>query len=75
VYVADARAQELPLVGGGEHDWDYLLGRMGLLAQDQHITRAITSVGYLLVVGAALWGLLVAARSTDVEEGGPGTAA
>ncbi|CAN5800579.1 hypothetical protein BH11GEM2_BH11GEM2_21100 [soil metagenome] len=75
VYVADARAQELPLVGGGEHDWDYLLGRMGLLAQDQHIARAITSVGYLLVVGAALWGLLVAARSTDVEEGGPVIAA
>ena len=29
VYVADARAQELPLVGGGEHDWAYMLGRLG----------------------------------------------
>jgi len=25
VYVKDARAEELPLVGGGEHDWNYLL--------------------------------------------------
>src|SRR6058998_3146210 len=37
VYVRDARAQELPLVGGGEHDWAYLLGRFGLLAHDQGI--------------------------------------
>src|SRR5437762_6444927 len=22
----DARAEQLPLVGGGEHDWNYLLG-------------------------------------------------
>ena len=68
VYVADARAQELPLVGGGEHDWAYLLGRMGLLAQDQHIARDITSVGYLLVVGAALWGFLSATKVAEVEE-------
>ena len=68
VYVADARAQELPLVGGGEHDWEYLLGRTGLLAQDHHIARVITSIGYLLVVGATVWGLFAAAKSADVEE-------
>ena len=68
VYVADARAQELPLVGGGEHDWEYLLGRTGLLAQDHRIAGAITSVGYLLVVGAAAWGLLVAAKPGPAEE-------
>ena len=68
VYVADARAQELPLVGGGEHDWEYLLGRMGLLAQDHAIARTITGVGYLLVVGAAAWGVLAAASSPPAEE-------
>ncbi len=68
VYVADARAQELPLVGGGEHDWEYLLGRMGLLAQDQAIARTITSIGYLLVVGAAVWGLYSATTSAEVVE-------
>ena len=65
VYVADARAQELPLVGGGEHDWEYLLGRMGLMAQDHAIARAITLVGYVLVVGAALWGLVRASEPVD----------
>jgi hypothetical protein len=37
-YVADARALALPLVtpGGGpaKHDWNYLLGRMGMLHRD-----------------------------------------
>ncbi len=68
VYVADARAQELPLVGGGEHDWEYLLGRTGLLAHDHAIARAITSVGYLLVVGAAVWGLRAATIAAPIEE-------
>lgn len=40
-YVADARAQELPLVGGGEHDWTYLLATWDLLDADLAIARAI----------------------------------
>lgn len=62
VYVADARAQELPLVGGGEHDWEYLLSSTGLLARDHAIARGITSFGYLLLFSATAWGLAVAAR-------------
>ena len=67
VYVADARAQELPLVGGGEHDWEYLLGRLGLLARDHAIARGITSVGYLLLVAATAWGLAAAGRRPTPE--------
>ena len=44
-YVADARAQELPLVGGGIHDWNFLLGRMGLLSQDVSIGNTIEKIG------------------------------
>src|SRR5690606_19899430 len=40
LYVADARTQALPLVGGGQHDWHYLLGRFGLLELDQRIAGA-----------------------------------
>ncbi len=29
VYIADAPVQALPLIGGGEHDWAYLLGQRG----------------------------------------------
>jgi hypothetical protein len=57
-YVADARAQELPLVGGGEHDWAYLLGRMGLLTQDLRIASAIHAAGVLLFGFAMLLAFL-----------------
>ena len=54
-YVADARAQELPLVniGGGdaEHDWYYLLSRVHLLSFDHGIAFLIRGVA--LIVGAA----------------------
>ena len=63
-YAADARAQDLPLVGGGEHDWNYLLGRLGLLAHDQGISRAIVCTGVLLVLCSAGWGLARAGRPT-----------
>ena len=61
-YVADARAQELPLVGGGEHDWFYLLSATGHLPDDQGIARSIRSAGVLLVVGSTVWGLVAAGR-------------
>jgi hypothetical protein len=67
VYAADARAQELPLVGGGEHDWAYLLGRFGLLAHDQGIARGITIAGFLLLIASTGWGLLSAGRSAEME--------
>ena len=52
-YVADARAQELPLVGGGEHDWAFLLATWDLLAHDQSLARAARLLGWL-IVGASL---------------------
>lgn len=55
-YVADARAQILPLVGGGEHDWAELLRRWGLLAQDTQIAQILRGIGWLGMV--ACWGWL-----------------
>jgi hypothetical protein len=48
VYVKDARVQELPLVGGGEHDWTYLLGALGWLEQDQVVGGVVRFVGIML---------------------------
>lgn len=55
-YVADARAQELPLVGGGEHDWAFLLSEWDLLGQDTAIAGKIRVVAFGLMTGAALVG-------------------
>lgn len=64
VYAADARAQELPLVGGGEHDWFYLLSATGHLQSDKGIARAFMAAGFLLITGSVMWGFLTAARSS-----------
>jgi hypothetical protein len=52
IYVADARAQALPLVGGGVHDWGYLLGRAGWLPHDVAFARGIHAAGVLLFFGS-----------------------
>lgn len=58
VYAADARTQALPLVGGGEHDWAYLLGALGWLQHDVTVARAFTALGVLLwltAIGFGAW--------------------
>jgi hypothetical protein len=57
VYVRDARVQELPLVGGGEHDWAFLLGRFGLLAHDQGIGRGVHAIGVVVCLVAVAAGI------------------
>lgn len=56
-YVADARAQELPLVGGGDHDWAYLLGRLDLLPHDRTIAGVVRVLGVMLFACAMILAL------------------
>ena len=62
VYIKDARAQELPLVGGGEHDWAAILGELGLLSRDQAIGGAVFLTGFVIYALAVLagWRILTA---------------
>ncbi|MBA3496672.1 MAG: hypothetical protein H0T86_06175 [Gemmatimonadales bacterium] len=60
VYIKDATAQELPLVGGGEHDWAILLDQRGWLERDQRIGGAVFFVGvvlYAMAIGIGWWSL------------------
>lgn len=56
-YAADARAQQLPLVGGGEHDWTYLLETVGFLRHDIGVGAAFDFAGCLLIAwaGVSIW--------------------
>lgn len=56
-YAADARAQQLPLVGGGEHDWTYLLEVVGLLRRDVQVGAAFDFAGCFLIAwaGVSIW--------------------
>lgn len=49
-YLGDARAQDLPLIGGHLHDWNYLLGRAGLLASAEPIGTALHVVASLAAI-------------------------
>ena len=46
-YMADARAQELPLVGSGDHDWTNIFSRWGLLNYDITIANFVRVFGWL----------------------------
>jgi hypothetical protein len=59
-YVADARSQNLPLVGGGEHDWMHILSHWGALQYDTTIATILRTIGWLgllltLVIVTYLW--------------------
>jgi hypothetical protein len=54
-YAADARAQALPLVGGGEHDWTEILSRWGLLEHDGGVASVIRFAGWLGVIATLTW--------------------
>jgi hypothetical protein len=54
-YMADARAQVLPLVGGGEHDWTNIFSRWGILSSDVAIAHAVATVGWLGMLAAWVW--------------------
>lgn len=56
VYVKDARTQYLPLVGGGIHDWNYLLGEMNLLKYDQTLGGLFYFAGLIMMIGALALG-------------------
>jgi hypothetical protein len=54
-YMADARAQELPLVGGGDHDWARIFGRWHVLNHDTQIAAVVRTVGWLGMSAAGIW--------------------
>ena len=63
-YMADARAGQLPLIGGnfghsapyGFHDWQYLLTETGLLQYDQSLALLCVNLGRILMLLSLAWG-------------------
>jgi hypothetical protein len=72
-YMADARAQELPLltIGDGDdviHDWNYLFGKLGLLQHDTQIAGTVRIAGWLGMLGVFAWFVWRGTRSTAATE-------
>lgn len=49
IYAGDAIDQALPLVGGGVHDWTYLLTETGLIAHTGGVARSIFILGSIVI--------------------------
>ncbi|MGE0397508.1 MAG: hypothetical protein AB7T06_12365 [Kofleriaceae bacterium] len=54
-YMADARAKELPLVGGGEHDFEHIFTRWGVLHRDLAIAKDVRVIAWIIIVGTVAW--------------------
>jgi hypothetical protein len=57
VYIRDAIPMNLSLLGGDyvTHDWNYILGELGLLPQSILIADMVTILGYTtMVVGTVI---------------------
>lgn len=63
-YLGDAQAQMLPLVGGHIHDWNWLLGRWGVLPRCESIASAL----HVFAVVVAVVSLFAAWRATSQAE-------
>jgi hypothetical protein len=62
-YINDARALQLPLLGGvtGKdvaeyHDWEYILGKTGMLRIDHSLASLSYAFGILLMLLTFAWG-------------------
>jgi hypothetical protein len=57
VYMSDARRLALPLVGGGDHDWNELFFRFGLLNPDSvaRVSGTTHALGVLLMLVGLAW--------------------
>jgi len=57
IYMADARELNLPLVGGGDHDWNELFYRFGLLGEESvaRVSGATHLLGVVVMALGLLW--------------------
>ena len=68
-YMGDARAQVLPLVGGGLHDWFAILARWHLLRYDTRLAAVVRGAGWIGMLGVAGWFLWRGLRDHRARRG------
>ncbi len=73
VYMADARAQELPLLTVGDsddviHDWNYLFGRFGVLDHDTQIAQIVRVLGWAGMLATVAWMVWRSLRSSGKRD-------
>ena len=72
-YMADARAQEVPLLTIGDaeyviHDWNYLFTKMGVLDHDTEIASWVRFIGWMGMIGVTPWLIWRGLNDTPTRE-------
>jgi hypothetical protein len=69
-YIADARAQQLPLLAGDPsgHDWTWLLSKMNLLHADTLIGQVLAGIAFLIMLGGLCSMIYAAYTSFIIDE-------
>jgi hypothetical protein len=70
VYAGDSLALQLPLLGGQDsiHDWNYMLGHLGMLKSTPKIAGFLRITGTVVIVLAFVWAIKSALKVSDSEE-------
>ncbi|OFV90928.1 MAG: hypothetical protein A3G76_13180 [Acidobacteria bacterium RIFCSPLOWO2_12_FULL_65_11] len=74
LYIGDARALNLVLIGGRTgaevegHDWEHILQIVGLLHRDTQIAGVVHFAGAALMIGAIVWGAVLTFRKDESEQ-------
>lgn len=78
-YIADARAMVLPTVtvgpGSGIHDWNFMLGELGILERDRQVAGLFRTIGLAVLLAslaAGAWVLAVMRRAATPDDEGAG---
>ncbi len=67
-YIADARSMTLPLVGGGIHDWNFLLGKWHMLKYDHVIANVVLVFGIVIMTGSMIWAFFAKPKKNEHNE-------
>jgi len=72
-YIADARALQLPLIGGRTgaevegHDWEYLLTRLGVMPWDVALGRVAHFTGIVVMIAALAWAIVLIIQRREID--------
>ena len=64
-YIGDARTMALPLVGGGEHDWNIILMDLDILKYDTTIAGIVRTFGWLIMVSTVVWFVIIGLKQQE----------
>jgi hypothetical protein len=57
VYIKDAIVMQLPLLGGGIHDWNYMLSKLNMLSLAPVLGSIVYFLGVTIIIGGTISGI------------------